>query len=46
MANVLLVEDEVFLGQIVKDSLEVRGFQVLHATDGMQGLTFFCATET
>jgi DNA-binding response OmpR family regulator len=41
MANVLLVEDEVFLGQIVKDSLEVRGFQVQHATDGMQGLTFF-----
>ncbi len=41
MANVLLVEDEVFLGQIVKDSLEVRGFQVQHATDGMQGLNLF-----
>jgi DNA-binding response OmpR family regulator len=41
MATVLLVEDEVFLGQIVKDSLEVRGFQVHHATDGMQGLTLF-----
>jgi hypothetical protein len=41
MAKVLLVEDEVFLGQIVKDSLEVRGFQVQHATDGMQGLNLF-----
>jgi DNA-binding response OmpR family regulator len=41
MASVLLVEDEVFLGQIVKDSLEVRGFQVQHATDGLQGLNLF-----
>jgi DNA-binding response OmpR family regulator len=37
MPTVLLVEDEVFLGQIVKDSLEVRGFRVVHATDGQQG---------
>lgn len=41
MATVLLVEDEIWLGQIVKDSLEVRGFQVLHATDGEQGYAFF-----
>lgn len=41
MPTVLLVEDEVFLGQIVKDSLEVRGYQVLHAFDGAQGLAFF-----
>jgi DNA-binding response OmpR family regulator len=41
MPTVLLVEDEVWLGQIVKDSLEVRGFQVWHATDGAQGLHMF-----
>ena len=41
MPTVLLVEDEVWLGQIVKDSLEVRGFQVWHAMDGAQGLTLF-----
>ncbi len=38
---VLLVEDEAFLGQIVKDSLEVRGYQVVHAPDGAQGLHLF-----
>jgi DNA-binding response OmpR family regulator len=41
MPTVLLVEDEVFLGQILKDSLEVRGYHVLHALDGAQGLAFF-----
>ncbi|QHT65859.1 response regulator transcription factor [Rhodocytophaga rosea] len=41
MPTVLLVEDEVWLGQIVKDSLEVRGFQVWHAMDGAQGLTMY-----
>jgi DNA-binding response OmpR family regulator len=41
MPTVLLVEDEVFLGQIVKDSLEVRGYRVLHALDGAEGLAFF-----
>jgi DNA-binding response OmpR family regulator len=41
METVLLVEDEVWLGQIVKDSLEVRGFRVLLATDGLQGLQLF-----
>jgi PleD family two-component response regulator len=46
MASVLLVEDEVFLGQIVKDSLEVRGFQVQHATDGLQGLNLFTNAYT
>jgi DNA-binding response OmpR family regulator len=41
MVTVLLVEDEIWLGQIVKDSLEVRGFRVLHATDGEQGYAYF-----
>ncbi|MFN0202197.1 MAG: response regulator transcription factor [Bacteroidia bacterium] len=37
MNKVLLVEDEVFLGRIVKESLEMRGFEVNHATDGEAG---------
>ncbi len=41
MSTVLLVEDEVWLGQIVKDSLEVRGFEVLHALNGVQGLAMY-----
>lgn len=32
--KVLLVEDEEALGQIIKDSLETRGFQVTHLKDG------------
>lgn len=41
MATVLLVEDEAALALIIKDSLEVRGFTVLHAADGEQGLRLF-----
>ncbi|GAB2567925.1 response regulator transcription factor [Spirosoma areae] len=41
MATVLLIEDEVALGMIVRDSLEVRGFTVLYATDGAEGLSLF-----
>jgi len=36
--KILLVEDEVFLGQIVKESFETRDFEVKHFTDGEQGL--------
>jgi DNA-binding response OmpR family regulator len=36
--KILLVEDEVFLGQIVKESFETRGFNVRHFTDGEKGL--------
>ncbi len=32
--KVLLVEDEEALGQIIKDTLEIRGFEVIHVTDG------------
>lgn len=38
MARILLVEDEVLLGKIVKESLEVRGFTMYHALDGKEGL--------
>jgi DNA-binding response OmpR family regulator len=41
MAKVLLIEDEVQLGQIVKDSLEMRGFEMLYAADGREGLKLF-----
>lgn len=41
MATVLLVEDESALGMIVRDTLEVRGFSVLYANDGTEGLTLF-----
>jgi DNA-binding response OmpR family regulator len=39
--KILLVEDEVFLGQIVKESFETRGFEVDHFTDGEKGLEGF-----
>ena len=41
MAKVLLIEDEVQLGQIVKDSLEMRGFEMLYAADGKEGLRLY-----
>jgi DNA-binding response OmpR family regulator len=41
MAKVLLIEDEVQLGQIVKDSLEMRGFEMLYAADGREGLKLY-----
>ncbi|MEZ0541370.1 response regulator transcription factor [Fibrella arboris] len=41
MATVLLIDDELALGMIVKDSLEVRGFTVCYAADGDVGLTLF-----
>ena len=33
-ARVLIVEDEEALGQIVRDTLEIRGFQAILVTDG------------
>ncbi|MFC5408763.1 response regulator transcription factor [Larkinella bovis] len=41
MATVLLIEDELALGLIVRDSLEVRGFTVLYAADGEEGYALF-----
>ena len=43
MPTLLLVEDELSLARIVQDSLETRGFTVLHAPDGEQGLRLFRA---
>ncbi|GAB3920489.1 response regulator transcription factor [Larkinella terrae] len=41
MPTVLLIEDELSLGMIVRDSLEVRGFTVLYAADGEEGFGLF-----
>ncbi len=39
--KVLLAEDELLLARIIKDSLESRGYEVVHAADGRQGLEMF-----
>jgi DNA-binding response OmpR family regulator len=39
--KILYVEDEVFLGKIVKETLESRGFEVLMETNGARVLTVF-----
>lgn len=39
--KILYVEDELFLGKIVKESLESRGFEVLMETDGARALPSF-----
>lgn len=38
MPRILLIEDEVLLGKIVRESLEVRGFDMFHAVNGKEGL--------
>ncbi|MEN9340371.1 MAG: hypothetical protein RIQ62_1683 [Bacteroidota bacterium] len=35
--RILLVEDDASLGYVIKDSLEERGYEVTHATDGNAG---------
>jgi len=39
--KVLYVEDELFLGKIVKESLESRGFEVLMESDGAKATDLF-----
>jgi DNA-binding response OmpR family regulator len=41
MEKILLVEDELKLAEIVRRELEVAGYQVFHAADGMQALQEF-----
>ena len=43
--RVLYVEDEPFLGRIVKESLESRDFEVTMLTDGQQVAAAFDKTE-
>lgn len=44
-ATILLVEDDVNLGFVIKDTLEEEGFAVTHCPDGVAGATVF-ATQT
>ena len=39
--KVFYVEDELFLGKIVKESLESRGFEVVMESDGAKAVTVF-----
>lgn len=39
--KVFYVEDEVFLGKIVKESLESRGFEVIMESDGAKAISVF-----
>src|SRR6185436_6396505 len=43
--KVLYVEDELFLGKIVKESLESRGFDVFMECDGAKAIALFKKTE-
>ena len=38
MTKILLAEDEPSLGQIIKESLETRGFSIVHCKDGKEAL--------
>ena len=41
LVKILLAEDEPALGQIVKESLETKGFQVLFCKDGAEALEMY-----
>jgi DNA-binding response OmpR family regulator len=43
--RVLYVEDELFLGKIVRESLESRGFEVIMEEDGAKVLALFRKTQ-
>jgi len=43
--KVFYVEDELFLGKIVKESLESRGFEVIMESDGAKATVLFKKTE-
>mgnify|MGYP000971714823 CR=1 FL=1 len=43
--KVLYIEDELFLGKIVKESLESRGFEVFMEDDGAKAFDLFTQTQ-
>ncbi|TAE35757.1 MAG: DNA-binding response regulator [Runella slithyformis] len=45
MSKILYVEDEPFLGKIVKESLESRGFEVRMVADGREVMAIFTAFQ-
>jgi len=38
--QILLIEDDLSIARLERDYLEIEGYQVTHATDGLQGLEF------
>ena len=44
--KVLYVEDELFLGKIVKESLESRGFEVIMESDGAKATAAYKKIRT
>lgn len=45
LTKIFYVEDEVFLGKIVKESLESRGFEVIMESDGAKATAVFKKAE-
>lgn len=43
--RILYVEDEVFIAQIVKESLEAKGFDVCHVADGGEAYSYYLSFE-
>ena len=43
--KILYAEDELFLGKIVKESLETRGYEVLMETDGGKVVALFTSSQ-
>ncbi len=44
-SKILYVEDELFLGKIVKETLESKGFEVFMETNGLQALSLFTSVQ-
>ncbi|WP_118950909.1 response regulator transcription factor [Taibaiella helva] len=45
MATILLAEDEIVLGKLVKEALERKSFEVLWAKDGQEAYDLFCSNQ-
>lgn len=45
MISILYVEDEPFLGKIVKETLESKGYRVVHLTNGAEAVNHFDTEE-
>jgi len=46
MPSVLLIEDEELVRELLKEVLEINGFQVLTANDGIDGVRLFKESPT
>ena len=43
--KILLAEDDTSLGFVIKDSLEIEGYEVVHCADGQSAIDRFNKTE-